>query len=77
MERFVAAYRSVARTLRRIVEVALLFAIARVVFGLALILVFDREAIAWGYETTAIVMMAVAVCFGVGLAVRRWAPGRG
>ena len=73
LEHLVGAYRRVARLMRRSIEVALLFAIARLLFGLALILLFDREAIAWGYETTAIVVMAVAVYFAVGLSVRRWA----
>ena len=69
----VHAYRRAVRGLRRLVEIALLFAVARLAFGLALILVFDRDALAWGYETTAIAIMAVAVYLAVGLSWRRWA----
>jgi O-antigen/teichoic acid export membrane protein len=69
----VHAYRRGARRLRRVVEVALLFAVLRLVLGLTLILLFDRDALAWGYETTAIVIMAVVVYLAVGLSWRRWA----
>ena len=73
MDFFVQAYRRVVRGARRIVEIALLFAVLRLVLGLALILLFDRDALAWGYETTAIVIMAVVVYLAVGLSWRRWA----
>ena len=67
------AYRSVARGIRRIVEIALLFAVLRLAFGLVLILLFDRGAVAWDYEASAITALAVVVYLAVGLSVRRWA----
>jgi hypothetical protein len=71
MDVFLRAYRVGARGIRRIVEIALLFAALRLVLGLALILFFDRDALAWGYETTAIVIMSVAIYLAVGLSWRR------
>lgn len=73
MDVFVQAYRRVGRGIRRIVEIALLFAALRLVLGLALLLIFDRAALAWGSETTVIVITAVAVYLAVGLSWRRWA----
>ena len=57
--------------LRGILRVLVLFAMARVALGIALILVFDREAVAWGYEATLVVIAAFVVYVAVGLAVRR------
>lgn len=56
---------------RQILRVLVLFAIARAVFGVALILFFDREAVAWGYEATLVVVAAFVVYVAVGFAVRR------
>jgi O-antigen/teichoic acid export membrane protein len=67
----IAAWRRVVDGVRRLVRVLLLFAVARVVLGLALILLFDREAVAWGYEATLVVLAACIVYAAVGLAVRR------
>jgi hypothetical protein len=56
---------------RRIFHVLVLFAIARLVLGVALIAVFDRGAVAWGREATLVVVAAAAVYVLVGLAVSR------
>jgi len=67
----IGAWRRFTEGVRRIIRVLLLFAIARVVFGIALIFVFQREAVAWGYEATLVVIAAALVYLGVALAVRR------
>ncbi|MBF6599061.1 MAG: hypothetical protein IVW36_00960 [Dehalococcoidia bacterium] len=56
---------------RRVVRALVLFAIARLILGIALITVFDRGAVAWGTEATLVVLAAAVVYLGVGLAVRR------
>lgn len=56
---------------RRIFHVLVLFAIARLVLGVALIVVFDRGAVAWGREATFIVVGVGAVYALVGFAVSR------
>ncbi len=61
---------------RRIAGVVVLIAVVRIGAGLAVIALFDRDAVAWGPEVTAIVVAAVAVPVLVALAVRRWSPRR-
>ena len=48
--------------------------IFRLLVGLAAIALFDRDAVAWGWEATAIVLAIVIVYALVGVAVRRRAP---
>jgi hypothetical protein len=66
-----AAWQRCGRVVQRIVRVLVLFAIARLILGLALILFFDRGAVAWGREATLVVVAAAMVYAAVGLAVRR------
>lgn len=61
---------------RRIAGVIVLIAIVRIAAGAAIIALFDRDAVAWGPEVTAIVVAAVVVPVLVALAVRRWSPRR-
>ena len=62
--------------MQKIGRVIVLFAIARLLAGVAVIALFDRDAVAWGYEVTLIVLAAAVIYVGVALAVRRWSPGR-
>lgn len=53
-----------------------LLAIARIAAGVAIIALIDRDAVAWGYEVTLIVVAVFAACLLAALAVRRYAPPR-
>jgi hypothetical protein len=64
---------ALAQTFGRIV---LLFVILRLVAGVIIIAFFDRDAVAWGYEVTAILAGVIVVCLLAALAVRRYAPPR-
>ncbi len=65
-----AAWRRLSRGVQRIFRLLVLFAVLRLALGVAM-LVFDRHAVAWGYEATLVVLAAVIVYVGVALAVRR------
>lgn len=54
----------------------MLFCALRFVAGIAAIVLFDRDAIAWGPELTLIVAAMAVVYLGVALAVRWWSPPR-
>jgi hypothetical protein len=69
--RVIAAWRKLVMNLRRVMEVVLLFAMARLLVGVALITVFDRSAVAWGHEASVIALASVGVYLCVGVAVRR------
>ncbi|HZP58515.1 MAG TPA: hypothetical protein VFC53_13345 [Dehalococcoidia bacterium] len=62
-----AAYRLGARLLRLL----LLLAAARFATGLALIAIFDRGSVAWGWQATAVVLASAAVYLAAALALRR------
>ncbi len=62
--------------LQRVMEIILLFALVRIIVGVAMIALFNRDAVAWGIELTLIVALAFAVSIAVALAVRRWSPPR-
>ena len=66
-----------AESIRRIFRILVLFAVLRLILGVAIILLFDREAVAWGYEATLVVVASSVVCMAVGLSVKRWSPRRG
>jgi len=70
------AGRRAISALQRVMEIILLFAIVRVIVGVTMIALFNRDAVAWGIELTLIVALTFAVCVGVALAVRRWSPPR-
>lgn len=58
---------------RRVFQLVVLFCALRIAVGVGAILLFDRGAVAWGTELTAVVAAAVVVYVGVALAVRRYA----
>ena len=64
-------YRSI---FRRLLELVLLFAVARIIAGVAVVALFSRDAVAWGWELTLITVAAFAVCVAVALCVRRFSP---
>ncbi|MHB8376698.1 MAG: hypothetical protein ACYDEB_07050 [Dehalococcoidia bacterium] len=66
-----AAWHRVSGGVRRIFRLLVLFAVLRLALGVAMIVAFDRNAVAWGYEATLVVLAAVTVCVGVALVVRR------
>ncbi len=68
------AWRRTVATGRRIFRLLVLFAVLRLVAGIALLALFDRDAIAWGYEATLVVIAAIVVYLLVALAVRHGAP---
>ena len=64
--------------IRRIFRIVVLFAVLRLLLGVAIIALFDRDAIAWGYAATLIVTSACVVCGGAALCLRRrsvWTAG--
>jgi hypothetical protein len=65
-----SAWRGFSSRLRTVFRVLALFLVVRVAVGLAVIVFFDRDAVAWGPELTAVIAGAVAVVLLVGLAVR-------
>lgn len=69
-------WRGFTAKLRRLWQIVVLFCVARLIAGVALIVLFDREAVAWGWELSLIVAAMVIVYVGVALAVRWWAPPR-
>ena len=63
-------WRNFTGKVRTAFRVLVLFLIVRFIVGLAMILFFDRGAVAWRPELTAVVVGALAVVLLVGLAVR-------
>jgi hypothetical protein len=59
----------VAKT-QRVFRLVVLFLVVRMIVGIAMIVFFDRNAVAWGPELTVVVLGALAVVLLVGLAVR-------
>jgi hypothetical protein len=57
---------------KRVLEVILLFAIARVIAGIAVVALFSRDSVAWGWELTFITIGVFAVCLLAALMVRRF-----
>jgi amino acid transporter len=53
-----------------------LFILLRLVVGIAVLVFFDRDAVAWGWTVTFVVIAMLAVYVLVALAVRRWSPPR-
>ena len=62
--------------IRRVFRLVVLFLVLRTVAGIVMIAFFQRDAVAWGPELTAITVGVFVVCIGVALAVRRWSPPR-
>jgi len=71
-------WRRTAVMVRRIFRILVLFAVLRLLLGVAIIVVFEREAIAWGYEATLVVAAACVIYVGVAFCLtRRFAPAAG
>jgi len=70
------AWRRFTSRARRAWRIVVLFCALRFVAGIAAIVLFDRDAIAWGPELTLIVAAMAVVYLGVALAVRWWSPPR-
>ena len=71
-----ARWRTFTSKVQRLFRLIVLFCILRFVVGIAVLVFFDRDAIAWGPELTFVVIAMLAVYVLVALAVRRWSPPR-
>ena len=72
----VDAWRRFTARLRRVWQLIVMFCVLRIIAGVAVIILFDRDAVAWGWELTGIVAAMLVVYVSVALAVRLWAPPR-
>ena len=66
----IRAWRNIVARTQRVFRLVVLFIVVRLVVGVAVIVLFDRDAVAWGPELTIVVLGALAVVLLVGLAVR-------
>ncbi|TAK67475.1 MAG: hypothetical protein EPO22_02895 [Dehalococcoidia bacterium] len=66
----IRAWRNFAARVRTAFRFLALFLVVRVIVGVAVIVFFDRDAVAWGPELTIVVVGALAVVLLVGVAVR-------
>ena len=66
----IRAWHNFAGRVRTAFRFVALFLVVRVIFGVAIIVFFDRDAVAWGPELTVVIIGAFAVVLLVGLAVR-------
>ncbi len=66
----IRAWRNIVAKTQRVFRLVVLFIVVRLVVGVAVIVLFDRDAVAWGPELTIVVFGALAVVLLVGLAVR-------
>jgi hypothetical protein len=71
-----ARWHAFTSTIQRMWRLVLLFCVLRIVVGVASLLLFNRDAVAWGLELTLIVAAMLGVYVLVALAVRRWSPPR-
>jgi hypothetical protein len=69
-------WRSLTSKFQFVVRVLVAFAIARIILGVIMIAFFDRDAVAWSYELTALLALGVLLSFAAAMAVRRWSPPR-
>jgi hypothetical protein len=67
----ITAWRNVVAKAQRLFRLIVLFCVLRFAVGIGAIVLFDRDAIAWGPELTVIVVGALAVYLLVALAVRQ------
>jgi membrane protein YdbS with pleckstrin-like domain len=72
-----AAWRSFGSKVQRIFRLIVLFLVLRLLVGLAAIVLFDRDTLAWGWQATAVVLAMIIVYALVGVVVRRRAPSAG
>lgn len=68
------ALRRMSAGVQRLVSLVVLFCVLRLAVGVIIIALFERDAVAWGFEVTLIVLAAFTACLLTALAVRRWAP---
>ena len=66
----IRAWRNIVARTQRVFRLVVLFIVVRLVVGVGAIVLFDRDAVAWGPELTIVVLGALAVVLLVGLAVR-------
>ena len=66
----IRAWRNFAARVRTAFRFVALFLVVRLIVGIAVIVFFDRDAVAWGPELTIVVVGAFAAVVLVGLAVR-------
>lgn len=66
----IRAWRNFAGRVRSAFRFVALFLVVRVIVGVAIIIFFDRDAVAWGPELSVVVIGALAVVLLVGLAIR-------
>ncbi len=72
----VAFWHNTTAKIRRIWRLVLLFCVLRFALGVAALLIFERDAVAFGPVLTILVVAALAIYVGVALAVRRYSPAR-
>lgn len=72
----IVAWRRFAANIQRIFRLIVLFCVLRFIVGIAVILLFDRNAIAFGPALSLVVLAMIVVYLGVALAVRWWSPPR-
>lgn len=66
----IRAWRNFAARVRTAFRFLALVLVVRVIVGVAVIIFFDRDAVAWGPELTIVVIGALGIVLLVGLAVR-------
>jgi hypothetical protein len=59
-----------------VIRVLVAFAVARIILGVIVIAFFDRDAVAWSYQLSALLAIAIVLSFLAAVAVRRWSPPR-
>lgn len=69
-----AHWHAATARLQRLFRLVILFCILRFVVGIAMVAVFDRDAVAWGWHLTAITAAAIAIPTAVALILRRDTP---
>lgn len=66
----IRAWRNFGARIRTAFRILALFLVVRIIVGVGVIVLFDRDAVAWGPELTVVVIGALAIVLLVGLAVR-------
>lgn len=69
-----ARWHAFASKVQRLFRLVVLFCILRFVVGIGVIVLFDRDAVAWGWQLSLIVAGAIIIPIAVALVVRAWAP---
>ncbi|MBI2724375.1 MAG: hypothetical protein HYX50_04860 [Chloroflexi bacterium] len=69
-------WHSLAERVRRIWRFIVLLVVLRLVVGIAAIVFFNREAVAWSPVLTALTVGALAVYVSVAFAVRWFSPAK-